>query len=419
MARTVSELRVFVASPDDVKEERELLEEIISELNVTWGNTLGLRLDLVRWETHCWPGISTDGQANINEQVKDDYDIFIGIMWKKLGTPTPRAGSGTAEEFERAYTRYKQDPNALRVMFYFKDAPPSSMNEIDPKQWLSVNEFRKQLKDEKGVLYWEFKDQNEFKSFIQMHLSRQVQEWGKSWGIKRESTLAIPVSESIICGSTTETDNEEGFLDLIELGTESFNETKEITGRMAEAINELGIKIGTRSKEMDGAKGPIGVDVKMAKRVGDRTADDMESFVVRMNTEIPLFTKSLSTGISAMGRAAVVYTEFENPSEGELISAREGVQSLRTSLIEPMEALKRFRNIIDNIPRLTTKFNRSKKHLVAVLNSLLNEMQSAFNLTSEIEKVIDKAIEGIQDKNLPENKSSTEDTPDQHSSSPT
>jgi hypothetical protein len=400
MARTVSELRVFVASPDDVKEERGLLEETISDLNITWGNTLGLRLDLVKWETHCWPSISTDIQANVNEQIKDDYDIFIGIMWKKFGTPTPRSGSGTVEEFERAYARYKQDQNALRIMFYFKDTPPSSMSEIDPKQWLSVNEFRKQLKDEKGVLYWEFKDQSEFKSFIQMHLSRQVQEWGKSWGIKRESTLAIPVSESIICGSTTETDNGEGFLDLIELGTDSFNETTEIAGRIAEAIQDLGIKIDTRSKEMNGAKGPIGLDVKIARRIGDRIADDMESFVARMNTEIPLFTKSLSTGISAIGSAAVVYTEFENSSEGELISAREGVQSLKASLIEPIKAITHFRNIIDNVPRLTTKFNRSKKHLVAVLNSLLNEMQSASNLTSEIEKVIDKAIEGIQTKTV-------------------
>jgi len=401
MARMISELRVFVASPDDVKEERGLLEEIISKLNITWGNTRGLRLDLVRWETHCWPGVSTDVQANINEQINDNYDIFIGIMWKEFGTATPRAGSGTAEEFQRAYERYKQDPNALRVMFYFKEAPPASMSEINPEQWASVNEFRKHL-GERGVIYWEFKDSREFESLIQMHLSRQVQEWGGSWGTenrsltKNESIPETSPNESITCDDITEIDNEDGFLDLVELGTESFNETKEIAEHIAEAINELGVKINIRSKEMDGAKMPTGVDVRMARRIGDRVADDMEAFVARMNTEIPLFTKSLSTGINAISRAAVLYADFEGSSEGELISAREGAQSLKTSLVESMAGVTSFRNITDATPRLTTKFNRAKRHLVAVLDSLIIEMQSATNLTSEMEKVVDKSIEEIQ-----------------------
>jgi hypothetical protein len=94
MARTVSELRVFVASPDDVKEERDLLEDVISKFNIDRGKTEEIRLDLVRWETHCFPGINTDVQANVNDQIGDNYDIFIGIMWKKFGTPTPRAALG-------------------------------------------------------------------------------------------------------------------------------------------------------------------------------------------------------------------------------------------------------------------------------------------------------------------------------------
>ena len=180
-ARTIIEIPVFISSPDDARDERMILEEIIPNLNIIFSKHLGLRLDLVKWETHCTPGISTDVQSNINEQIKDDYDIFIGIMWKKFGTPTPRSGSGTIEEFERAYARYKQDPNALRVMFYFKDTPPSSMSELDPDQLALINEFRRKL-GEKGVLYWTFKSEMEFQSLIQMHLSLRLFEWGKSWG---------------------------------------------------------------------------------------------------------------------------------------------------------------------------------------------------------------------------------------------
>src|SRR5439155_8546244 len=43
---------------------------------------LNLRLELLRYETHTYPDI---GQAQdvINRQIKVDYDILIGVMWKR------------------------------------------------------------------------------------------------------------------------------------------------------------------------------------------------------------------------------------------------------------------------------------------------------------------------------------------------
>ncbi|MBN2251236.1 MAG: DUF4062 domain-containing protein, partial [Candidatus Altiarchaeota archaeon] len=110
MSRIVKHFRAFVASPGDVTEERECLKSVIQELNDSWSEELGIHLDLIGWETHAYPGISTDPQAVINKQIDDDYDIFIGIMWKRLGTPTERGGSGTEEEFDRAYKRYLDNP---------------------------------------------------------------------------------------------------------------------------------------------------------------------------------------------------------------------------------------------------------------------------------------------------------------------
>src|SRR5882757_6446254 len=98
MPRQEQVLSVFVASPSDVANERAKLESIISEINVTWSRQLGIRLDLIRWETHANPGIDVDAQAVINKQIPDDYDIFIGILWCRYGTPTQRAESGTIEE---------------------------------------------------------------------------------------------------------------------------------------------------------------------------------------------------------------------------------------------------------------------------------------------------------------------------------
>lgn len=154
MARQEHVLSVFVASPDDVEAERGKLEDVIRELNVAWSRELGIRLDLVRWETHAYPGMGADAQDVINDQIPDDYDIFVGIMWCRYGTPTGRAGSGTVEEFDRAKTRHDREPNSVQLMAYFKDEPvPPS--QLDPEQLLKVNAFRDSLGDE-GALYWKF-----------------------------------------------------------------------------------------------------------------------------------------------------------------------------------------------------------------------------------------------------------------------
>jgi len=105
MAKTQTILDVFVASPGDVIEERKILEEVINEFNVTWSDERNLRLDLVKWETHSRPGFGEDAQDVVNQQIGDEYDIFLGLMWGRYGSQTKRAESGTEEEFERAYRR--------------------------------------------------------------------------------------------------------------------------------------------------------------------------------------------------------------------------------------------------------------------------------------------------------------------------
>lgn len=123
MARYETILSIFVASPSDVDEERNRLEEVIRELNTTWSRDLGVRLELVRWETHAYPSFGEDAQAVINDQIPDDYDVFVGLMWYRFGTPTGRAGSGTVEEFQRAKKRFDANSDDLQLMIYFKDAP--------------------------------------------------------------------------------------------------------------------------------------------------------------------------------------------------------------------------------------------------------------------------------------------------------
>jgi hypothetical protein len=128
--RTVSKLRVFLASPGDVPDERHRVETIIDQLNRGIADEKGLVLDLIRWETHSWPSAGSDPQEIINRQVGVP-EIFIGIMWTRLGTKTPRAESGTVEEFELAFESWRNG-RVAEIMFYIRTDPfyPSTEEEI-------------------------------------------------------------------------------------------------------------------------------------------------------------------------------------------------------------------------------------------------------------------------------------------------
>jgi hypothetical protein len=68
------------------------------------GPSAGFGLSVWRWETDSRPGLHLDGpQGLVDERMQiDEADIVIGIFWKRFGTPTGDADSGTEHELRRA-----------------------------------------------------------------------------------------------------------------------------------------------------------------------------------------------------------------------------------------------------------------------------------------------------------------------------
>ena len=175
MPRIEKIIRVFLASPSDLALERDRVSKVIEELNKSLPMSTGCRLVLIRWEDDVNPGIGCDAQDVVNQSVPSDFEIFVGLMWGRYGTKTERAGSGTEEEFSRALERYRNDPDSVKIMFYFKDAPIAP-SDIDPQQIAKVKRFRKELEFD-GVLYKVFKKTEELEQFLRIHLTRQVQQF--------------------------------------------------------------------------------------------------------------------------------------------------------------------------------------------------------------------------------------------------
>jgi hypothetical protein len=147
-------IRVFVSSPGDVQAERDALRELVDSINRTDGRASGFRLELFRWEDDVTPQIGPKPQQVVDAQTPP-YDIYLGILKHRFGTPTGRYGSGTEKEFRDASKRWKQGGWPW-ILFYFCHDPIDPAN-FDPEQYAKVDKFRKELEKKKKGLYATYK----------------------------------------------------------------------------------------------------------------------------------------------------------------------------------------------------------------------------------------------------------------------
>jgi len=194
----IKSLRIFVASPGDVTEERERLAGVVEHLRTHVAAPHGLDLELVRWETHVRPGVGVDAQAVVNPQI-GAYDLFIGILWNRFGTPTHRAESGTREEFDQAYARWQKDSSDIEIWVYFGERPFTFRNRDELEQKGKVVAFQEELKG-KGALVWTYKEPPDFEQKVRGHLEDFVtKQWTQARTARAiDPNLKQPTAESEI-----------------------------------------------------------------------------------------------------------------------------------------------------------------------------------------------------------------------------
>jgi hypothetical protein len=152
MAKTI---RIFASSPGDVADERAQLAEVVQELNSTLQALVpeaGIDLELIRWETHSHPDLTGEPQSVIEQQLDGDYDVFVGVMWARFGTPTSQAGSGTEQEFRNAHAGWQRYGRPSHILFYFCEEPiPASVAIAGADQLKSIQAFKDELQ-QRGLI---------------------------------------------------------------------------------------------------------------------------------------------------------------------------------------------------------------------------------------------------------------------------
>lgn len=80
-------LRVLIASPSDVDEEREAIRRVMEQWNAQYSSTLGAVLLPVDWRTHATLEMGERPQGILNRQLVETSDIVVAVFWTRLGTP--------------------------------------------------------------------------------------------------------------------------------------------------------------------------------------------------------------------------------------------------------------------------------------------------------------------------------------------
>ncbi len=163
----IYEIKCFIASPGDTLEERNACENVFDEINHGLGSCLGFRLVSVRWEKDVYPSVGEYGQQVINQQTEGNYDMFIGIMKSRFGTPTPQAGSGTEEEFNIAYDKFQNEE--IGNLFFYFGIPEESAYDLDIDQFKKVKEFKKKIEQD-GVVTMQYQGLEDFKKQLKNNL---------------------------------------------------------------------------------------------------------------------------------------------------------------------------------------------------------------------------------------------------------
>jgi hypothetical protein len=175
MPKTVSHLRVVLASPSDVAGERKALSVLVERINIDTGRAAGIELELWKWETDARPGFHPMGPQGLIDEVLriEECDLFIGIFWNRLGTPTPDGKTGTEHEFHNAYVAW-QKRRRPEILFYFNDKPSNLTSKSDLKQRGKVIDFRNSFPED--GLYWRYSGKAQFTKYANDHLRKYIQQ---------------------------------------------------------------------------------------------------------------------------------------------------------------------------------------------------------------------------------------------------
>jgi len=173
-----TELRVFVASPGGLDDERDAVENAANQLNSRLGDKLNVVITVRRFEQL----VSRAGrpQGQINSWV-DDCDVLIAIVYRQMGSASGHGdATGFTEEFDRAIARFEETGRPT-ISLHFKGVDKDSESDAGPKL-AAVLDFRDRIEKQHLGLYQRFKSVDQFSTSVLQLLVEEMFEVASALG---------------------------------------------------------------------------------------------------------------------------------------------------------------------------------------------------------------------------------------------
>jgi hypothetical protein len=183
--------RIFLASPGDVREEREHARDVIEQLRHERAFRNRVNLDIIAWDQ---PGVAVAMEANLTPQeaIKrglpqpSECDLVVVILWSRMGTPLPAEYtkpdgtaflSGTEWEYQDAIMASKRFDRPKIWLYRRMQVPELNLDdpEFDEKrrQWQKIKAFFEAMQGKDGSLTGgvnSYQTPEEFRRQLEQHL---------------------------------------------------------------------------------------------------------------------------------------------------------------------------------------------------------------------------------------------------------
>lgn len=392
--REMKVVSVFISSPSDVAEEREIVNEVLQQINEIKGASLGYEFTPLRWENDVSSSFGQAPQDIIDRDIGDDYDVFLGIMSTRFGSPTSKSNSGTEHEFTRALERKRETPNSIEILFFFQD-PGFSGRRIDADELKKVENFKSEISDE--GLYKVYRSTQDFKAQLTTNLTKVMEKV-----INRDSTVRPPtkMAENVEASKKSieladplgllnnlDDSDELGFLDHFERIDDSFRPAASQLRALQDAMENLTLGISKASKEI--SEGSAVQSLPHRKKVMRSACRPMDAFVETSTQVLPIFRDHLNEGLNASRDLMIILSNDNVGSTEDRAVFTDSLESMREAMRSSLDGFMNLSNAISNLPRATSDFNRSKRRTKAIVDGICNLIESAIAQLGDVLDVVE------------------------------
>lgn len=374
MPRESLEFRIVVASPSDVFNARKTVFDAIHELNRIF-EIQRVTIRGLGWEEYTSPGIDTEPQSVINAQLLRDYDILVAVFGTKLGSPTKTQKSGTIEEIEKAILNASSEMGIHRVQVYFCDKI-ESISSVSLEELQQVAEYRKSLAA-RGVLYREFKSDDELQREIRVNLQRPISDYLQRHGRNLGAEQYRPCPNGVQSAPSTPMDQSPAANAGGDLGMLDYQEKAESSGADANnsiiaitgLIQEINTETNRNIAEVEKVSSPL-VPAAEKKKVFNSFAEFLKLKAARLKEEVFDAKGYLFEYFNALSLIIDMDPEFSNPQShaSNMAIILSKAETLVNILLQNRESMASFKKSIMSVPRITIQFNQAKKSLIDALD---------------------------------------------------